>query len=84
MDTMAATSTEARTSNMSTTQRVAQAAHRAVDKVADGLERTQHQARERTDQATKQLRGYMHDHPIATIAIAFSVGAVLSQLLRRR
>lgn len=73
----------------SATERLAQAAHQAVDtlseysgKAEERIRDTTQVASERSQQIAQQVRQYVEDHPMAAIGIAAAVGFALGVLLR--
>jgi ElaB/YqjD/DUF883 family membrane-anchored ribosome-binding protein len=84
-----------------TTDKIAKAAHEAIDKMATGADQVearvrqtaadaQSSMRERTDKAQRMsedalanMRDYVHEHPIASLGMAFAAGIIFSALLRR-
>lgn len=73
----------------SATERLAQAAHRAVDtlseysgKAEERIRDTTQVASERSQEIAQQVRQYVEDHPMAAIGIAAAVGFALGVLLR--
>lgn len=75
----------------STTNRVAQAAHQAVDSLSAYGARTEDRLREtgkiasrRGRQYADQVGGYVNERPLAAIAIAAGVGVLFGLLMRGR
>jgi ElaB/YqjD/DUF883 family membrane-anchored ribosome-binding protein len=73
----------------SATERLARAAHRAVDTLSEyggqaeeRLRDTTQVATERSREMIEQVRRYVEDHPVAAIAIAAGVGLMLGLLMR--
>ncbi len=62
-------------------------AEERIRETADELRRRSYDARGRAndlgEEAVISARTYMREHPIASLAIAFGVGALMSSLLRR-
>lgn len=75
----------------STTERVARAAHQAVDSLSSYGGRTEERLREtsrlagkRGRQYANQVEGYVNERPLAAIAIAAGVGVLFGLLMRGR
>jgi len=75
----------------STTDRMARAAHQAVDSLSEYGARTEERLREtgklasqRGRQYAEQVGGYVNERPLAAIAIAAGVGLLFGLLLRGR
>lgn len=75
----------------STTDRVARAAHQAVESLSDYGTRTEERLREtgklasrRGRQYAQQVGGYVNERPLAAIAIAAGVGVLFGLLMRGR
>ncbi len=75
----------------STTERVARAAHQAVDSLSQYGSRTEDRLREtgkiasrRGRQYADQVGGYINERPLAAIAIAAGVGVLFGLLMRGR
>lgn len=75
----------------STTNRVARAAHQAVDSLSEYGARTEDRLREtsklagrRGRQYADQVSGYVNERPLAAIAIAAGVGVLFGLLMRGR
>lgn len=75
----------------STTDRVARAAHQAVDSLSGYGARTEERLREtgriagkRGRQYADQVGGYVNERPLAAIAMAAGVGVLFGLLLRGR
>lgn len=73
----------------SATERLARAAHQAVDSLSDYSGRAEERLRsttqvagERSREVLDQVRQYVLDHPIAAIGIAAGVGFVFGMLMR--
>lgn len=71
--------------------RVGEKAGRAEERLRDAAEdvqRRSHDARDRArglgDEATLTARTYLHEHPVASLAVAFGVGMLVSAFMRRR
>ena len=72
-------------------ERIASGAHQAVDAAADmatqavqSLETKAAQLKDWHTQLLGTCSGYVRDHPMASIGIAFGTGFLLSRLLRSR
>jgi len=59
-------------------QRLQEAAHSASDAVRSQV----HHAREVGDEWTESLRGSVRNHPLAAVATALAIGAVIARLTR--
>lgn len=88
-------------SNASTTSRVADAAHEAVDQVAGQAEAAEARVRDAAGEAQARLKAnadaardrgkavvgnvqaLVHDHPVASLGVAFLAGVVLASVMRR-
>lgn len=75
----------------STTERVARAAHQAVDSLSEYGTRTEDRLREtgkiasrRGRQYADQIGGYVNERPLAAVAIAAGVGVLFGLLMRGR
>ncbi len=75
----------------STTERVARAAHQAVDSLSEYGSRTEDRLREtgktasqRGRQYADQIGGYVNERPLAAVAIAAGVGVLFGLLMRGR
>ena len=75
----------------STTERLARAAHQAVDSLSGYGNRTEERVRETSRLAAKrgrqyadQVEGYVNQRPLAAIAIAAGVGVLFGLLMRGR
>lgn len=73
----------------SATERLARAAHQAVDSLSEYSGRAEERLRtttqvagERSREIVDQVRQYVLDHPVAAIGIAAGVGFVLGMLMR--
>lgn len=73
----------------SATERLAQAAHQAVDSLGEYGSRAEERIRDTTQVATErsqevfgQVRRYVEEHPMAAIGIAVAVGFTVGMLLR--
>ena len=71
--------------------RLALGAHNAVDKVASVAGQAaeiygakSEQIKNATDKAVGSARGYVREHPLATVGIAVAAGYLVSRLLRGR
>ena len=67
-------------------ERAARAEEQIRDKAGKLRENAEHageRAGEMSDEATKIASSYVKEHPIASLAIAFGAGVVLSALMRR-
>ena len=65
------------------------ASHRQIDRVSDGAHRVVEQFGEKADELLEMkddwleaTRGYVRDHPVASLGIALAAGYVLSALMR--
>lgn len=83
--------TSAEQAMRSTTERIARAAHEAIDKLSGYSSRTEERLREgsrRAGETTReyadQVSGYVSSRPLAALAIALGVGFLLGVLARRR
>ncbi len=75
----------------SATERVARAAHQAVDSLSEYGSRTEDRLREtgkiasqRGRQYADQIGGYVNERPLAAVAIAAGVGVLFGLLMRGR
>jgi ElaB/YqjD/DUF883 family membrane-anchored ribosome-binding protein len=80
---------EAERALQSATERLAQAAHQAVDSLSTYGERAEERVRDTADVATEksreliyQVRNYVEEHPLAAIGIAAAVGFACGMLMR--
>ena len=80
----------AETQQASTTERVAGAAHHAVDAAAERSARaenrireTGHRAAERSQEMRDTVGDYVNQHPVASLGIAVAAGFILGSLIRR-
>jgi ElaB protein len=69
--------------------RIATGAHRAVDKIAGGAGQAAEtlgikgkQLKDVQVRAMEQCRGYIREHPVASVGIAVAAGFLLSRLVR--
>lgn len=81
--------TEAERALQSATERLARAAHQAVDTLSGYGGRAEERLRDTTQIATErsremmdQVRFYVEEHPLAAIGIAAAVGFTLGMLIR--
>jgi ElaB/YqjD/DUF883 family membrane-anchored ribosome-binding protein len=72
-------------------ERIATGAHAAVDRIASAAGHASEALGARSEQlkATQEkvmgnVRGYVREHPLATVGVALAAGYVLSRLLRSR
>jgi ElaB/YqjD/DUF883 family membrane-anchored ribosome-binding protein len=70
--------------------RIADTAHQTVDRFASAASTAAGRLSEKSDellqlkdQVVDQTRGYVKEHPLATVAIALAIGMLLSRLTRR-
>ncbi len=74
----------------STSKRVADRAHDAVDDAAERAEQAEHKLREGAEEARARgeamvgnVRTLVAEHPVASLGAAFLAGVVISSLMRR-
>lgn len=68
------------------TDKAAHAANRATDKVSDAAERGREaygKARDRADEWLDEIRDYVREKPVQSVAIALGAGWLLGRILRR-
>lgn len=56
---------------------------KASDEAQREMRRRSGAAREQGEQTVESVRGYVNDHPLAALGIAFGAGIIAASLLRR-
>ncbi len=81
----------ARASRSTTTEKVSDKAHDAVDKVSDtlneaeeNLRATAQDAQVRGEDMLRKVSDYVQDNPLTSLGLAFAAGMVFSSMNRRR
>jgi ElaB/YqjD/DUF883 family membrane-anchored ribosome-binding protein len=78
------------TSKTTTTEKVSEKAHEAVDKATDALgqaeerlRRTAEGAQSKSDDMIKRVTDYVHENPLTALGLAFAAGMLFSSMNRR-